>query len=189
MGARSLFLISAAGLVASQQTNPFVVTTTAQGAFSITLPQWEGFALTSANDIGFQSGGKWLSSGSGLTASAYFSFGGSDSWGDYNATSLTWLDAGGKPALVTTISVYSNTPAVVFGTRRAFTLDHVALHSNQDTSFRFYSSPRPILPCGGHDGWLRRDQGRRRLGLPLLCPPHQCVGLQRRRHAVARPFH
>ena len=118
MDARSLFLISAAGFIAAQQTNPFIVTTNAQGAFSITLPQWEGFALTSANDIGFQSGGKWLSSGSGLTASAYSSFGGSDSWGDYNATSLTWLDAGGKPALVTTISVYSNTPAIVFGTSR-----------------------------------------------------------------------
>ena len=80
MARPALLLASLSCLAAAQRhSNPFVVSTTANGAFSVTLPGWDGFALNSANDIGFQSNGKWLASGSGLTPSNYRSYSGSDS--------------------------------------------------------------------------------------------------------------
>lgn len=115
MLSRSLVVAAAVWGSAAQPANPWVVVSSPTGSFSITLPGWAGFSLDSAADIGLQVGGKWLSAGAGLTPSDFTSFPGSDVWGDYNATAVTWLDASSKPALVTTISVYQNTPAVVFG--------------------------------------------------------------------------
>lgn len=38
----------------------------------------------------------------------------SSRWGDYNATSVTWLDAKNQPTMISIISVYATTPAVTF---------------------------------------------------------------------------
>ena len=78
MALRSIYFISAVCVAVAQSSNPFSVSTTPDGAFSISVPGWEGLALDSASDIGVQVNGQWLAAGSGLTASAFSSFEGSD---------------------------------------------------------------------------------------------------------------
>ena len=114
MKLRSVSLALAVAATLAQSPNPFEVTTNAQGGFSVAVPSWDGFALDSASDIGVQVNGTWLRAGAGLSPSGFVSFAGSDSWGDYNATSVTWLGADSQPLMLTIVAVYLETPAVVF---------------------------------------------------------------------------
>lgn len=95
--------------------NPLVLALQAGGAYSVSVPGWD--VQLTGGETALLAGGKWLSSADGslpLQAGADVASG-SDAWGAFNATTLTWGAAGG-PQVRTTFRVYATTPAIVFET-------------------------------------------------------------------------
>ena len=97
--------------------NPLRLAVHADGSYTLSHASWPALALTSG-PIGVQLRGAWLSPAdkSLLLQGPPVVAPGSDSWGAFNATTLTWAAAAapGTPLVVASFRVYADAPAVAF---------------------------------------------------------------------------
>lgn len=95
---------------ASAATNPLSVTVNADGSYSVQA----GFATFASGETGVMQNGAWLSSKTGgLTAGAPTTGTGSDAWGSYTSTAVSWSSSTGV-AMHTVFRTYVDVPAIVF---------------------------------------------------------------------------
>ena len=104
----SLLLLALPALI---HANPLNLVVTTGGGYTLSSPTWPNLVLQSAPMSILQNGVMVPVS---LLGGAETSVG-VDSWGAYNATTLSWaLPTTTTPIIVTTFMVYSTTPAVLF---------------------------------------------------------------------------
>lgn len=97
--------------------NPLRLAVNADGSYSLSHASWPALSLASA-PMGVQLRGAWLSPAdkSLLLQGPPVESPGSDSWGAFNATTLSWAAAAAPstPLAVATFKVYADAPAVSF---------------------------------------------------------------------------